>query len=83
MLGLMLISEPHRGKGIGRRALQLLERFVQDWGTCDRIRIAVVQSNAGVMPFWISQGFTPTGESRAYRYGSVQSEVVVLEKRFP
>jgi diamine N-acetyltransferase len=36
MLGLLLISEPHQGKGIGRQALQLLERFVQDWGTCVR-----------------------------------------------
>jgi GNAT superfamily N-acetyltransferase len=80
-LGLLLISEPHQGRGIGRQAHQLIEGFAQDWGTCERMRIGVVRSNSGVMPFWIGLGYQPTGEVRPYRCGSVQSEVVILQKR--
>jgi len=82
-LGLLLIGQSHQRRGIGRRALQLIERSAQDWGTCERMRIGVVRSNAGVMPFWISLGYQPTGEVRPFRYGSVQSEVVILQKHLP
>jgi GNAT superfamily N-acetyltransferase len=82
-LGLLLICESHQGRGIGRQALQLIEHFAQDWGSCERIRLGVVRSNAEAMPFWISQGYQPTGELREWRVGSVHSEVVMLEKRLP
>lgn len=49
-LGLLLISEKHQRRGIGRVAFQLLEDFVRSWGTCDRIRLAVVRTNAQVVP---------------------------------
>jgi len=79
-LGLLLVSERHQRQGIGRRAFEWLEEFVRGWGTCDRIRVAVVRTNEGVMPFWRRLGFEPTGEVNAYRYGSVLSESVIFEK---
>lgn len=80
-LGLLLISEAYQRRGIGHQALQLIERLAHEWGTCKRIRIGIVGSNAAVMPFWTGQGYVPSGEVRAWRYGSVESEVVFLEKR--
>jgi GNAT superfamily N-acetyltransferase len=79
MLGLLLIAESHQRRGIGAQALQLLERRARQWG-CARIRIGIVRSNEQARPFWVGQGFEPTGERRPYRHGSVTSEVVYLEK---
>lgn len=81
MLGLLLLSEKHQRQGIGRAAYGLVEAFVKEWGTCDRVRIGVVRRNEDVIPFWTRLGFERTGEIKPYRYGSVESEVIVLEKR--
>jgi GNAT superfamily N-acetyltransferase len=81
LLGLLLVSEKHQRKEIGRRAYTLLDEFIRSWGTCDHVRIGVVRTNEDVMPFWSRLGFEPTGELKPYRYGSVQSETVVLQKR--
>jgi GNAT superfamily N-acetyltransferase len=79
-LGLLLVSESSQGQGVGRRAYELLETFVRCWGTCQRIRLGVVRTNDGVLPFWTGRGFRPTGEVRPYRCGSVVSETILLEK---
>lgn len=81
MLGLLLVSESHRGEGIGREAYRLVEEVVRGWGTCQRVRIGVVRTNARVLPFWTGLGFEPTGEVKPYRYATVESETVILEKR--
>jgi GNAT superfamily N-acetyltransferase len=83
LLGLLLLSEKHQRKGIGRRAYVLLEEFIGGWGTCNRVRIGVVRANEEVMPFWSHLSFERTGEVKPYRCGSVQSETVVFEKRLP
>ena len=80
MLGLLLIAEPFQRRGIGRSAYEQLEDRMRAWGTCDRVRIGVIETNAGVVPFWGKLGFERTGESKPYRYGSVVSECVILEK---
>jgi GNAT superfamily N-acetyltransferase len=79
MLGLLLIVETHQRRGIGARALRLIESLARKWG-CERMRIGVVRSNEQVIPFWLRQGFEPTGERRPWRQGPVASEVVLLEK---
>ncbi len=80
-LGLLLISQRYQRQGIGRRAFELLEEFARGWGTCDRIRLAVIRTNEVVIPFWRRLGFEATGEVRPYRYGSVASESILMEKR--
>jgi GNAT superfamily N-acetyltransferase len=82
MLGLLLVSERYRREAIGSRAYALLEQYIKDW-RCRRVRIGVVRSNAEVIPFWTRLGFEPTGEVKPYRYGSVASETVVLQKSLP
>jgi len=83
LLGLLLVSEKHQRQGIGHNAYALIEQFIREWRTCDRVRIGVVRTNEAVLPFWAHLGFEPTGEVKPYRYGSVVSETVVLEKRLP
>lgn len=81
MLGLLLVADTHRRRGIGTRAVRAVEELVLSWGTCDRIRIGVVRTNAQALPFWEALGYVPTGELRPYEEGAVRSEVVVMEKR--
>lgn len=81
LLGLLLLSEKHQRQGIGRRAYALIEEFIRNWRTCDRVRIGVVRTNEAAIPFWTRLGFEPTGEVKPYRYGAVVSETIVLERR--
>ena len=79
-LGLLLVAEQHQGMGIGRRAYALLERFASRWGNYDVIRLGVVATNSEVLGFWQKLGFSETGETKPYNYGSVCSQIVIMEK---
>jgi len=79
-LGLLLISEQHQGKGFGKAAYSAFEAFVKEWEEIETVRISVVATNAGVMPFWKRLGFKETGTRRPYKNASVVSEAIVLEK---
>ena len=79
-LGLLLIAEAWQRQGIGRAAYRALEDHARSWGTCDRMRVGVVRTNACVLSFWSSEGFVPSGEVKPYRYGNVHSDVIILTK---
>jgi hypothetical protein len=72
MLGLLVISESEEKKGYGKLAYQAIEGFVLSWKGTRKVRIGVIATNGGVLPFWRSLGFVETG-ARA-------SETIVLEK---
>ena len=80
-VGLLLLAEPYQGKGHGRRAYEALEACIRGWGTCGRVRVGVVQTNAQALPFWRRIGFAPTGEVKPYSYADVRSQVVILERQ--
>jgi RimJ/RimL family protein N-acetyltransferase len=79
-IGLMLISEDHTGQGIGRAAFGALEAELRQWPEITRLRAAVVATNVQVLPFWRRMGFAETGEVKPYRYGTLHSESIILEK---
>jgi GNAT superfamily N-acetyltransferase len=79
-VGLLLLSEKHQGRGYGRAAYHLLEEQIRSWGTCRRVRLAVVRVNAEAIPFWLGLGFQATGEVTPYRYASIVSEHLLFEK---
>jgi GNAT superfamily N-acetyltransferase len=81
LLGLLLIAESFQGRGIGSAAYRATEATVRAWGTCTKIRLGVVRTNAAVLPFWIRLGFTETGETKPYSYGPVRSEIVILTQK--
>jgi hypothetical protein len=53
---------------------------IRDWGSCRRVLLAVVRTNAEVIPFWVGLGFQATAEVKPYRYASVLSEHLLFEK---
>ncbi len=79
MLGLLLIEERHQRRGFGAAAYALLEETMRGW-SLKRVRIGVVETNGEVLAFWGRLGFTETGERKPWRRGTVESEIVVLEK---
>jgi len=79
-LGLLVVTEPYQGAGLGSELLGRVEDVVREWGGCDRIRLGVVRNNGAALPFWAAMGFVPTGEVKPYSRGTVTSEVVVMEK---
>ena len=80
LIGLLVIAESYQGQGLGAAAYTKLELQIREWG-CQTIRLAVVGTNDQVRGFWEKVGFQPTGEQPAYTAGSVQSELLVMEKR--
>ncbi len=79
-LALLLIAEPFQRRGFGRAAYEQVEAAILSCHSCNRVLLAVVRTNDQVIPFWRKLGFSPTGETRPYRYGSVVSEHVFLVK---
>jgi GNAT superfamily N-acetyltransferase len=79
-LGLLLVAEAHHGHGIGRAAYEQVEALCRSWPGIRRMRLAVVESNAQVIPFWEKMGFRRTEETRPYRHGPVQSMSIIFEK---
>jgi diamine N-acetyltransferase len=79
-LGLLVVAELFQRRGQGSAAYRQLEQVVRGWGTCERVRLAVVGVNEQGIAFWKSVGFAPTGETKPYRDGCVVSELVLFEK---
>lgn len=80
MLGLLLISENHQRRGIGREAYKAIEDYIVSWPECTVVRIGVLQTNDIVLPFWNRLGFVETGETDLYEEGAVRTRSIVLEK---
>ncbi|MGC4936400.1 SET domain-containing protein [Kribbella sp. DT2] len=81
-IGLLQVHGGRHGRGIGRAAYRLVEQYVvEHWPEVRRLRLAVVDTNAeSAAPFWIRQGFEPTGEAKAYENEAVRSMARLYEK---
>ena len=79
-VGLLLVAEQYQRTGVGRLAYAELERLVQAWDSCVRVRLGVVMTNSDVVAFWRKLGFSETGEMRPYDYRSVHSRTMIMEK---
>jgi len=82
-IGLLEVHGAHQGKGVGRTAYELVERYVgENWPEIRIMRLAVVDTNAAAAtPFWVRQGFEATGEAKPYRYDKLESVARLYEKR--
>ena len=79
IIGLLVFTPLHRGKGYGRAALTQIEALARTWPGIDRLRIAVVASNLDAFRFWHKMGFAETGEIKP-RFANYVADVVLLEK---
>ena len=80
IIGLLLLAESRQGRGLGRAFALLVERAIAArWPEIDTLRLGVVASNDGALPFWRALGFVETGEVKT---GPPQwrADVIVLEK---
>ncbi|MDX3006913.1 hypothetical protein PWY87_34935 [Kribbella solani] len=81
--GCFRLHSNQQGRGYGRTAYALAERFVEDtWPEIGTLRLAVVDTNAQVAAgFWEPQGFEATGEVRPYVYDKLESTARLYEKQ--
>jgi ribosomal protein S18 acetylase RimI-like enzyme len=80
-VGLLLVRWELQGTGVGREIWQHAEELVAGWDEISRVRLAVVQTNAGMaLGFWKAMGFEETGERKPYRYDQLESTAILLEK---
>lgn len=79
-IGLVLVQGPRQGSGVGAAAMAAVERYAGRWPEARRFRLAVVDTNAGVLGFWRRMGFEPTGETRPYRYDHLESTTRLYER---
>jgi GNAT superfamily N-acetyltransferase len=79
-VGLLLIDPSARGRGLGRELLGAIEAHR---GSASVARLSIVDANAGVTGFWEREGFRPTGETRPWRYGRVESVSRLFERPLP
>ncbi len=78
-LGLLLLSENHQRKGLGTKVYNKLEKTIKTWKSIKKIIIGVLVSNEEVLPFWKKLGYKEV-RRKPYKYGSIDTEVITLEK---
>lgn len=61
-VGLLVLSQDRRGRGIGGAVWDLAEAAISSWDGVDRVRLGVTVGNASAEKFWKKMGFAPTGE---------------------
>lgn len=78
MIGLLAVSERHRGRGYARAAYDALESIARASPHGRSLRIGVVETNATAFGFWRHLGFREIGER--HKLEEFLAEVVILEK---
>lgn len=79
-VGLLLVDARMQRRGLGRRALELLDDVAECWADLQLWRVAVLGTNEQVGGFWQRVGFVATGEVRPYRYASLLTQAVVYQR---
>ena len=79
-IGLLLVAPSARRRGFGSELLGWVQRSCK---TCDRVRVALIDSVPDAAGFWEHHGFRPTGETRPWRYGPVESVSRIYERSLP
>lgn len=78
-VGLFLLCDSARGRGLGTLIFRLLEQRWQAQGR-RRVRLAVLDNNPEGRAFWTKLGFHETGELSPYQERAFQTTVRVMAK---
>jgi nucleoside-diphosphate-sugar epimerase/GNAT superfamily N-acetyltransferase len=76
-LGLLLLEEPHHGRGLGREACEALRRWAATELGARELRLGVEAPNQNAWQFWKAMGFEPTGETCT---GDLGHQVLVMAR---
>ncbi|MDK8174154.1 GNAT family N-acetyltransferase [Curtobacterium citreum] len=80
-VGLLLVRGDRQGQGLGRALHEAVVVRVRSVPGVGRLRLGIVATNAAVAePFWRALGYTPTGETKPYRYDRLESAVALWER---
>lgn len=79
-LGLLLLAEPHQGRGLGRKIYEDTEQVIKGWAEIDTARLAVLENNSVAVPFWRKMGFSETGERSTSYHKEQAFPCLVMQK---
>lgn len=76
-LGLLLFAESHQGRGYGVAALKQVDAVARSWG-CEKLCLAVIETNVRARSFWRREGFVEIAREAASGFSG---DAVVMERR--
>ena len=79
-IGLLLIHEAHKHKGLGRQIISAIEKAAKTEGY-ESVQLGVIEKNGKALSFWHMLGFEVIREAKMEKEGSASVKVIVMEKR--
>jgi GNAT superfamily N-acetyltransferase len=80
-IGLLIVHDAHRGRGMGRTLHDAVLDRAQAQGFITTMRLGIIDTVASdAEPFWRALGYIPTGERKTYRYDRLSSHVSMWER---
>ena len=76
-LGLLLFAESHQGQGYGVAALAQIDAVARSW-SCEKLRLAVIETNFRAQSFWRREGFVELAREPVAGFSG---NAVVMERR--
>ena len=76
-LGLLLFAESHQGQGYGVAALTQTDAVARSWG-CEKLRLAVIETNVRARSFWRREGFVEVAREPVAGFSG---DAVVMQRR--
>lgn len=80
-IGLLMISEPNQGKGLGRQSYYLLENLIKSWKKFNTVRIGILEVNSQVIPYWEKLNFQDTGKRLDFKENDISTKIMIFEKK--
>jgi GNAT superfamily N-acetyltransferase len=81
-IGLLLFRPEWRGRGLGRQALDAIERLARQAGAAN-IELGVVEPNQAGLLFWQRMGFEAIERRLSRRFGIREQAIIVMRKALP
>lgn len=80
-IGIYIGHKDAKGKGYGKEACLLIERFAKDYLNLRKIKLNVVSDNESAINLWTSLGYKKIGEYSKERYiKGLYRDVSIMEK---
>ena len=78
-LGMIMVAEPYRRQGLGRKAWRLLMNWLRRETEIQTVRLSVEQFNGEALKFFSAIGFEMTGDANRIRSGERFVRLLTME----